>query len=129
MKMKDYVKQSARTATADYRAIGARLTPQAIDLLHAAMGLSTEANEVVDQMKKVLFYGKPLDQTNIKEELGDLMFYMAMICRELDLSFEELATINIEKLKKRYPDGFSEERATNRNLKEELKVLNGKVKR
>lgn len=108
----------------DHAAIADRLSIKSnIDLLHAAMGMSTEANEIVDQMKKVIFYGKPLDKVNIVEELGDLLFYVAVACRELNISMEQIAETNLAKLLKRYPEKFTESAALNRNLDAERKIL------
>lgn len=125
-KMQEFVEKSARTMNSDYPAIASRLSSKSnIDLLHAAMGMSTEANEVVDQMKKVIFYGKPMDKVNIIEELGDLLFYVAAACRELDITMEEVADTNLAKLLKRYPVTFSEAAALNRDLDAERKILEG----
>lgn len=92
-------------------------------LLHAVIGLSTESGELLDQIKKVIFYGKELDRTNIKEEIGDLMWYMAILLRELDLNLEDILEININKLKARYGDKFNSESALNRNLDIEREIL------
>lgn len=94
-----------------------------IRLLHAAMGLSTESGEFVDAMKKNIFYGKPIDRTNLKEELGDLFWYMAIAADALGTTFEELQRVNIEKLKFRYPDKFDAGYALARNLAEERRIL------
>lgn len=92
-------------------------------LLHAAMGLSTEANEFLDPIKKHLFYGKPLDLVNLKEELGDMLWYMAIAMNALDTTFEAEMTRVINKLKVRYPDKFTEHDAINRDLTAERKKL------
>lgn len=124
--MQKFVEDSSRTMSSDHNAIAERLSsPKNIDLLHAAMGMSTEANELVDQMKKVIFYGKGLDSVNLVEELGDLLFYAAIICRELNVTMEQVAEINLAKLRKRYPDAFSNENAIHRDLDAERKILEG----
>lgn len=90
-------------------------------LLHGAIGLSTEANELLDMLKKHIYYGKEIDTVNMKEELGDLMWYIAIFCREYDLDIEELMNMNIEKLKKRFGSGtFSQDEANNRDTDNEL---------
>lgn len=94
-----------------------------IDLLHSAIGISTESGEVSDIMKKYIFYGKEIDKTNFKEELGDLFWYIGLACRTLDISFEEVWITNINKLKARYGNKFSEEKALNRDLDLEREVL------
>lgn len=124
MKPINYLEESARTAAADYPKIAERLaSPENIDLLHGAMGLSTEANELVDAMKKVVFYGKPVDAVNLKEEIGDALWYIALLCRRLNVSMESIMQTNIDKLKARYPQKFTEEAAMKRDLDVERKIL------
>lgn len=89
-------------------------------MLHGAMGISTEAGELLDALKKHIFYGKDLDLVNLSEELGDLFWYMAIICDACGWEFCDIMNDNIEKLKKRYPEGFQEEDALNRNVENEL---------
>tara|TARA_R100000900_G_scaffold124497_5_gene98901 strand:+ start:4106 stop:4774 length:669 start_codon:yes stop_codon:yes gene_type:complete len=77
-------------------------------LLTAAVGMSAEAGEFTEIVKKVIFQGKPWDADNIehlKVELGDVLWYAAQACMALDVSFEEVQDRNIEKLSKRYPTG------------------------
>lgn len=92
-------------------------------LLHAGIGLATEAGEFLDQLKKHVFYGKPLDKVNLKEELGDMMWYMAIALDELDSDFTTEQQRVINKLKARYPEKFSLESAENRDLDKEREVL------
>lgn len=80
-----------------------------------AMGLSGEAGEVTDLIKKELFHGHPKNREEVKKELGDLMHYVAGLATMYNLTLEEVATGNIKKLADRYPEGFSEERSVNRN--------------
>ena len=74
-------------------------------------------------MKKHIFYGKPLDEVNLKEEVGDLLWYIAIICDELNTSFDEIMSTNIEKLRARYGGKFSEVKALNGNLQTERAIL------
>ena len=92
-------------------------------LLHCAMGMQTESAEFTDQLKKHIFYGKELDTTNLKEELGDIMWYMAIAMDSLNTTFSQEQKRVIEKLKVRYPSKFTQEEAENRNLKNEREVL------
>jgi len=92
-------------------------------LLHAGIGLATESGEFLDALKKHVFYGKPLDRTNLKEEVGDLMWYCAIALDELDSTFSEVQDTNIAKLRARYPDKFTEERAETRDLVKEREIL------
>jgi NTP pyrophosphatase (non-canonical NTP hydrolase) len=96
-----------------------------MNLLHAAMGIGTEAGELLDAFKRKLFYGKGLDVVNIKEEVGDIMWYVAILLRELDLDFEDILDLNIKKLRARFPDKFTESDALNRNLDQERSILEG----
>ncbi len=80
-----------------------------------AMGIAGEAGEVVDYVKKVAFQGKPLDVEKLKEELGDVLWYTAALAAKFDIKLDAIAMQNIEKLKKRYPEGFSVERSENRD--------------
>ena len=92
-------------------------------ILHACMGTTTEAGELVDACKKSMFYGKQLDKVNLAEEAGDVLWYIAILCDELGITFEELFEVNITKLKKRYGDKFSDESAENRDLAAEREIL------
>lgn len=97
-----------------------------MNMLHGAIGIGTEAGELLDAFKRNIFYGKPLDRVNIKEELGDIMWYIAILCRELDLDMDDILQTNIDKLRARYPEKFSSEHALNRDLEKERKILEGK---
>lgn len=94
-----------------------------VRLLHAAIGMCTETGELQDQLKKHIFYGKPLDTTNLVEEMGDLMWYVGIMCDALKVSLEDVMIKNIAKLKARYPEKFTEDKALNRNLFDEREVL------
>lgn len=74
-------------------------------LINAAFSLAGEAGELVDAIKKHLFYGKALDLDNVKEELGDMLFYINMAANALGVTVEDLQKLNYEKLIKRYPSG------------------------
>lgn len=92
-------------------------------LLHAAMGLSTESGEFLDTIKKHIFYGKSVCYTNLAEELGDLLYYIAIAANELNLDLDSIMTANICKLKARYPQGFSGNKALNRDTGLEQKIV------
>ena len=83
-------------------------------LLLGAMGLAGESGEVVDLIKKVHFAGHPLDIVKVKDELGDVMWYIALLCHTLDFSLEDLRAGNVAKMHIRYPNGFERERSVNR---------------
>jgi NTP pyrophosphatase (non-canonical NTP hydrolase) len=94
-----------------------------VDLLHSALGLVTESAEFADALKKTLFYGKALDKTNLREELGDILFYAALALRALETDFETVMATNLNKLKARYPEKFNYEDAENRDLAREREIL------
>ena len=87
-------------------------------LLTAAVGMSAEAGEFTEIVKKIVFQGKPVNQENLfhlKRELGDIMWYVSQACLGLDISLEEVIQMNFEKLSARYPEGtFSIDRSENR---------------
>lgn len=71
-------------------------------LSHLALGVAGEAGELVDALKKHVVYGKPLDVEHVREELGDLRYYMEQICSMLDISDQEVLQGNANKLAVRY---------------------------
>lgn len=83
-------------------------------LLNGVMGLNGEAGECIDIVKKALFQGHEVDREHLIEELGDCAWYLAVSCQALGVTLEECLNRNIEKLKKRYPDGFDKARSVNR---------------
>ena len=92
-------------------------------LLHACMGMQTETAEFTDALKKSIFYGKTLDVVNLKEELGDLLWYVSIAMDELGTNYDAEMQRVINKLKSRYPEKFTEEKAENRDLKTEREIL------
>lgn len=90
-----------------------KLSKQEI-LLNGVMGLCGESGEAIDLVKKHLFQGHALDQQAIAKELGDIAWYLAETATALDIPLETIFETNIEKLKKRYPDGFNARRSVNR---------------
>jgi NTP pyrophosphatase (non-canonical NTP hydrolase) len=72
-----------------------------------ALGLAGEAGEVADLVKKAVFHGHPIELPGLAEELGDVLWYVAALCSKFDLDLSEIMRANIEKLRLRYPEGFS----------------------
>jgi len=93
------------------------------DMLHAAMGLSTEAGEFLDVFKKALFYGEPVDLVNADEEVGDALWYIAIYLHARGRSFEDVMQRVINKLRRRFPDAFTMDAVINRNLVAEREEL------
>ena len=86
-------------------------TSGSTDLAMGALGLAGETGEVVDLLKKHLYHGKPLDRTALVKELGDIRWYLEYIMAASDISMEEVEAMNVAKLRKRFPEGFSFEAA------------------
>ena len=83
-------------------------------LINSVMGLCGESGEAIDIVKKHLFQGHELDREKLAKELGDIAWYLAEAATALDLPLEEIFQGNIDKLKKRYPQGFDAQRSQNR---------------
>ena len=80
-------------------------------LINSVMGLCGEAGEAIDIVKKWMAQGHELDKEHLAKELGDIAWYLAEAATALDLPLEQILQANIDKLKKRYPDGFEVERS------------------
>ena len=96
--------ENLATRLAELEAIGADVPK----LTTAALGITAEAGEFAEIVKKIFLQGKPYDEANIihmKKELGDIMWYIAQACMALDTNFDELMQINYDKLSARYPEG------------------------
>lgn len=120
----NYVKNVLRTEPPITEDFLLRLTdPTNIRLLHAAMGICTEAGEFMDMLKKHLFYGKPLDTVNAAEEVGDGSWYFGLAIDALQTTLNDVLTMNIAKLRLRFPDKFTEKEATDRDLAAERELL------
>ena len=117
MDLKQYSKESERTCP--------DLGSDIANNNHMLMGMVTEVGELVDAYKKHYAYGKALDKVNVAEEIGDLLWYVANFCRMNNIDLEEQLDININKLKARYPRKFDSDKAINRDLSVERKILEG----
>lgn len=113
MTIKEYQKQTSRTNAPIGDRYDGMLT------LHMLMGMMTEVGELTDQFKKNLAYGKDIDWVNVKEELGDLMWYISEFANHYQYDLEEILEINISKLRERFPEKFTSENAINRNVASE----------
>ena len=95
------------------RTLNPELTKRDV-LINSVMGLCGESGEAIDIVKKWMAHGHELDKAHLAKELGDIAWYLAEAATALDMDLEEILQANVEKLKKRYPEGFSSERSRNR---------------
>jgi NTP pyrophosphatase (non-canonical NTP hydrolase) len=94
------------------------------NIIHAIIGIATEAGELLEALRdNYNDDSAKLDVVNIREEIGDVFWYMAILARECGFSFESAQKVNIEKLRARFPDKFSSQNAIERNLNNERKIL------
>lgn len=105
-----YQRQAAKTARTDHDFDDPRHARIAI----ASMGLAGETGELIDALKKWVGHGHELNLTHVEKELGDILWYVAEIATVLELRLADIVEVNQDKLAKRYPEGFSEERSRNR---------------
>jgi len=122
----DYISFVVKTESRETAEIYNRFSASKLRILHATMGVATEAGELLDAVKKHYFYGKPLDEVNLIEEMGDIFWYLGVLADVLGTTFEEVQRLNILKLQKRYGDKFNKNGALHRDLDAERKVLEGK---
>jgi len=111
----EFVRQTTSPASSDFAALLTRLTELEASadadvprLITAAFGISAEAGELVEIIKKILLQGKSYNEDNVihmKKEAGDVLWYLSQLCIALDTTFEELMEINYQKLSARYPEG------------------------
>lgn len=106
MKINEYQELAMRTLNKDIK--------KEDILVNGAMGLCGESGEVIDLIKKHLFQGHDLNKEDIIKELGDIAWYLAETATALDVDLEEVFIKNIEKLKKRFPNGFDSDKSINR---------------
>ena len=83
-------------------------------LINSVMGLCGEAGEAIDIVKKWMAQGHELDKERLAGELGDVAWYLAEAATALEIPLEDIFQGNIDKLRARYPEGFSTERSMNR---------------
>ena len=115
MNLAEYQKAAARTLP--------HLSSEQEDIQHMLFGMMTELGELVDSYKKHYAYGKELDMVNVMEEMGDIMWYWAGMCTITGINAEYTLQVNIDKLRARYPEKFSEELAKNRDTEKERRIL------
>ncbi len=112
MDFKEYEVAALRTVNFDL--LPRELSLEQTTLLCAALGLTGEAGEFADAIKKGIYHHHGLNQDQLVKELGDILFYVRLAAHGLGVSLEHIAEENDRKLRLRYPDGFSVERSLNR---------------
>ena len=121
----EFVRETTSDPSLDYATFLTRLNTLELEndcnvtqLLTAALGMTAEAGEFTEVVKKIIFQGKPYNEENVfhmKRELGDIMWYIAQACMALDTDINEILKLNYEKLSARYPEGtFDVWRSENR---------------
>ena len=108
MDIKTYQELSVRTLNMDLTANE--------QLMNMGAGLCGEGGEIIDTLKKALYQGHELDKDNLAEEIGDVMFYLVNLATLLGFNIEDILQGNVDKLKKRYPNGFDADRSINREV-------------
>jgi len=122
----EFVRQTTSPASSNYADLISRLSQLEVEsgadvprLLTAALGMTAEAGEFTEVVKKIFLQGKPYNEENVfhlKRELGDICWYLAQACMALDTNFEEVLQMNFDKLSARYPEGtFDVYRSENRS--------------
>ena len=111
----DFVREVTSNESVHYAALLTRMNNLELEddcnmppLITAAFGLTAEAGEFTEVVKKIILQGKPYNEDNIfhmKRELGDICWYLAQACMALDTDFNEIMDMNVEKLSARYPEG------------------------
>ncbi len=121
----DFVREVTSNESVHYAALLTRMNNLELEddcnippLITAAFGLTAEAGEFTEVVKKIILQGKPYNEENIfhmKSVLGDICWYLAQACMALDTSFDEIMEMNVDKLKARYPGGeFDVHKSENR---------------
>ena len=111
MKVNEYQKLAMTT-------LNPKLTKKDV-LINSVMGLCGESGEAIDIVKQWMAQGHELNKEHLAKELGDIAWYLAEAATALDMSLEEVFQANIDKLKKRYPEGFETQKSLDR-LKEDV---------
>ena len=113
MTVNDYQRQAMRTLNP---ALGKKDV-----LINSVMGLCGEAGEAIDIVKKWLAQGHELDRAHLVRELGDVAWYLAEAATALDVPLEDVLQANLDKLQKRFPEGFDASASVHRNEQDQYK--------
>ena len=106
MRANEYQKEALRTASG--------MSQEYPRILNGVLGLAGESGECVDMLKKHLFQGHELTKEHMAKELGDVAWYLAVAADAIGYDLETIMQMNVDKLRKRYPDGFDSSKSINR---------------
>jgi NTP pyrophosphatase (non-canonical NTP hydrolase) len=123
MDANQYQKSAMRTECDQAVAMRRYMSEMAIRLNHAVLGLTGEVGELATAVEKWLHYGRELDRVNLKEEFGDCLWYLCLGMSAVGLKMEDVMEANLRKLRTRYPDRYSDERAYQRDREAERRAL------
>ncbi len=101
------------------------IPPDKLNIVMLVRRLTVAASKVLDEVKRVIFYGKALDEKMLVVLIRNVVYFNYALCIALESNVTSVMEININKLKTRYPDKYSDEKAMNRNLNDERKALEG----
>lgn len=107
MKLSEYQAQARRTMTLDAENFSHYIC-------NHGLGLAGEAGEVIELIKKHVFHGHDLDRLMVRKELGDVLWYLAAIATLCGIDLDDVGEGNIQKLRERYPQGFSQQASQSR---------------
>ena len=93
-------------------------TKQSDKIFNGCMGLNGEAGECIELLKKCMFQGHELDMVKLLDEASDCLWYVAELATGLGVTLDDVARHNIDKLRRRYPEGFDADRSVNREAYE-----------
>lgn len=106
----------------DYQKLALKTLNKNLDkkeiLINSVMGLCGESGEAIDLVKKHFYQGHELDKERFAKELGDIAWYLAEAAHAIGMDLDDIFKMNIEKLEKRYPDGFNQNNSINRDKKD-----------
>lgn len=126
----DTFQQMCQRTVCDQNRASMKLTfPTNVALSHGVMGIVKEGGELLSLLEKYIWYGQPLDKLKIKDELGDVLWYIALVCNTLGIRLEDIFDANQAKLKIRFPEKYMDclavEEGRNRKAEEEaIKLCN-----
>lgn len=115
MNLNEYQREAMRTA-------GSMNYDHSPMLLNGVLGMAGEAGECADLVKKHLFQGHELDRAHLAEEIGDVLWYVAVAAQSIGWTLEGIAQGNVQKLRRRYPEGFDAQRSVHREENEHEEV-------